>query len=240
MKRFLFLILAVLLCGCEPYTENQPDVDKQQDIENPLLNELDVKLSNYQFHDDFYYEPYLDDGKYSLAPCLSEHFIRFTTEYQDEVIAELLDRGFQIAKGPVQVNYSSEEFEIPEGVRYGSKMSVKGEGKIDDIPHVIYSNHIYYSSEYNAVVADFGRSDLLWVYYDIENAESQVELLMRYAEKFKIYPLKHYRNYGRIEFVCTNLSSGNPVELANCFVEVGGFPDARPDQGYESQPNHTK
>ena len=143
--------------------------------------------------------------------------------------------GMVYTSGVIPVNPATGE--IPEGVRYGSKMSVKGEGKIDDIPHVIYSNHIYYSSEYNAVVANFGRSDLLWVYYDIENAESQVELLMRYAEKFKIYPLKHYRNYGRIEFVCTNLSSGNPVELANCFVEVGGFPDARPDQGYESQPN---
>ena len=39
------------------------------------------------------------------------------------MIAELLDRGFQIVKGPVPANYSSEEFEIPEGVRYGSKMS---------------------------------------------------------------------------------------------------------------------
>lgn len=54
MERFLFLILAVLLCGCEPDSESQPDADKQQDIENPLLNELDEKLANYQFHDDFY------------------------------------------------------------------------------------------------------------------------------------------------------------------------------------------
>lgn len=43
MERFLFLILVVLLGGCEPYVESQSEQD-----------ELDVKLSNYQFHDDFY------------------------------------------------------------------------------------------------------------------------------------------------------------------------------------------
>ena len=39
-------------------------------------------------------------------------------------------------------------------------------------------------------------------------------------------------NYKQFLSVSVNASSGNPVELANWFVEAGGFVQSFPDSGY--------
>lgn len=212
MPKFIFFIAAMLVFGsCERHDAN----DK-----------------GYVFHDDFYYS-YPEGGKIYLTPYLNEHYIRFDTRYQTEVLGELLDRGFQLIDDPVVQNYFyGDDFEVPEEIKYGSVVSVRGDGKIADIPHVIYSHHLY---QVNGDL--FGRSNFLTVFYDIENAGTQVESLMQYAKQHALYPLSNDNYFGQMLFACTNKSSGNPVELANWFVETGGFIMAMPDSGYRSSGN---
>lgn len=216
MPKSIFFLAAILFIGgCE-----------RQDSHLSSLDE-------YIFHDEFYYEQYSDDGKYHLVPYLNEHYVRFETKYQDEVVSELLNRGFQLIEDPVVQNYIyNVSFDIPEELKYGSTVSVKGEGKIDDIPHVTYSHHLYYNTGGDI----FGRSNCLIVFYDADNAEAQVKLILQYAERHGIYPLNNYKSEsgGQMYLVCTNKSSGNPIELANWFVEVGGFVRAIPDSGFVS------
>ena len=191
-----------------------------------------VLSEKYIFHDDFYYYEDYDTGnkqaKWYLESCLDEHYVRFKTEYQEEVIAELLKRGFQIVKGPHISNYDlidnpnkyeeDEYFEIPDEVKYGSVVHLKGKGEIADISNIVYSNHYYVGSGIS-----FGITNKLYVKYDINRADEQVELIRKFAKQHNIYPLVHWPDMGYVHLICTNESSGNSLEMANWFVEVGGF-----------------
>ena len=158
MDRLIFLALALLISGCEPFSDNED--------------------TGYSFHDDFYYESGVGGGKFKLVPCLNEYFVRFKTEHQTEVINELLNRGFQLTTTPIVANYSyADSFAVPEDVKNGSVVSVKGSGNIADIPHVIYSHHLYYNT-YGVI---WGGSNMLHVYYDLKNADAQVNLILQYA-----------------------------------------------------------
>lgn len=220
MTRLLFFLTVFLaLCGCRK-------ADAQQH------NQETDPFTDYVFHDDFFYEPYFEDGKFYLIPYLNESYIRFETNHQTEVLNELLKRGFQLITEPVCENYIyNDALNIPENVKYGSVVSVKGYGNISDIPHVIYSHHLYHTESGEI----FGRSNMFWVYYDIDNADSQIKSIMQYAEKHNIYPVNNHETFGNILIACTNMSSGNPVELSNWFVEVGGFAYAIPVGGYTAE-----
>lgn len=210
MTRFIALSILLAIAGCGPVNQDNNPEDE------------------YVFHDDFYYNDYVDGGKSYLTPCLNQHYIRFRTEDQKKVIEELLQRGFMLISNPVAKNYSGADgFLIPDEIKYASVVLVEGMGKIDDIPNVIYSHHLY--SEHGDL---FGKSDLLSVYYDVANSESQIEQILQYAEMHNIYPIYHYPDMGWIILGCTNASSGNTVELANWFVEVGSFVQSFPDSGY--------
>ena len=224
MNRFIFTALMLcLIAGCSKIDPNQ-----QKD---------------YGFNDDFYYNIFSSTTDYIhfippydkiyLTPCPDEYYIRFDTEHKEEVMKKLRKRGFQITRDPVDSRYGFDDFEIPDYLEYCSTVSVKGSGKISDIPHVIYSNHLYKLGE-----AMFGRSNRFHVFYEYEQADEQLKTIFKYAEEFKIHPIQTYKFYGTpywlISFACTNDSAGNPVELANWFTEAG-FP-AYPDNGAESSP----
>lgn len=210
MYRFVLCVIILTIAGC-----------RQLNVDGGMED-------SYMFHDDFYYNVYVDGGKSYLIPCLDQHYIRFKTKYQETVIEELLHRGFTLMSNPVVQNHiHADQFALPDEIKYGSVVLVKGNGRIDDIPNVIYSHHLY--REQGDI---FGKSDLLYVYYDIKDSELQVEQILQYAERHNIYPIYHYSDMGCIILVCINASSGNPVELANWFIEVGGFTQSFPDAGY--------
>lgn len=209
MQKLLLFILLLLAVGCEH--ADQKD--------------------NYIMHDDFYYDIYSNDGKQHLDPYTDEYYLRFETQHTTDVIKELTSRGFQISEDPAVATYSfGDEYNIPEKIKYGSTISVKGRGQIDDIPNVIYSHHLYLTESGEI----FGRSNLITVYYDVKQADEQIKSILLHAEKLKIHPISNDRTFGTFILACTNYSLGKPVETANWFVEVGGF-QAIPDAGYASE-----
>lgn len=209
MKFLLFTLILLGTLGCEE--AHQKD--------------------NYIMHDDFYYDIYSYDGKQHLNPYTDEYYLRFETQHTTDVIKELTNRGFQMSEDPAVATYSfGDEYNIPEEIKYGSTISVKGKGKIEDIPNVIYSHHLYLTESGEI----FGRSNLITVYYDVEQADEQIKSILRHAESLKIHPISNDSTFGTLILACTNHSSGNPIEIANWFVEVGGF-QAIPDAGYASE-----
>lgn len=209
MQKLLLFTLLFLAVGCE-----QAD---QKD--------------KYIMHDDFYYDIYSYDGKQHLNPYTDEYYLRFETQHTTDVIKELTNRGFQMSEDPAVATYSfGDEYNIPEEIKYGSTISVKGKGKIEDIPNVIYSHHLYLTESGEI----FGRSNLITVYYDVEQADEQIKSILRHAESLKIHPISNDSTFGTLILACTNHSSGNPIEIANWFVEVGGF-QSIPDAGYASE-----
>ncbi len=208
MERLLLFTLIFCAVGCEK--TNQKD--------------------NYIMHDDFYYEIYSNDGKQHLSPYTDEYYLRFETQHTADVIKELTNRGFQISEDPAVATYVfGDEYNIPDEIKYGSTISVKGRGLIDDIPNVIYSHHLYITESGEI----FGRSNFITVYYDVERTDKQIKSILRHAESLKIHPISNDSTFGTLILACTNHSSGNPIEIANWFVEVGGF-QAIPDAGYAS------
>lgn len=197
-----------------------------------MIDNIESDGDKYIFHDDFYYESFPENTKHHLTPCLDEYFVRFSTEKQSEVMEELIKKGFQMTSEPVVANYSyGEDFEIPEYIKNGSVVSVKGNGDIGNTPGIIYSNHLYYDKSGEL----FGKSNLLFVYYDIQKADEHVRLIMQYADKLKILPINNDYTFGVITLACTCISSGNPVQIANWFIERGGFTQAEPDSGYAGE-----
>jgi len=252
MKRVLFLLLVVLLCACESHIGEPPVTDTEtekqqganqgssdskeenQPAENePNLGESTEAIPEYQFCDDYMYVRDVEnEGQYTkmnITPNATKHYVRFTTEHQEDVIEALLSRGFEVSK-PSPYNYDNydhpemwpdfEFFDLPDELKYVSTIVVKGEGNIDDIPNVIYSQPYYYGAG-----EEFGLDGTITVKYDENDADSQIKLIREYAEKFNLYPYYDFRWPKLSEFVmiCTNMSSGSPIELANWFVEVGGF-----------------
>ena len=206
MKRLVFYIFLLLMTACE-HTEVKAD---------------------YVMHDYYYYT---NDSKYYLSPYLDEHFIRFETQHTTDVIKELTNQGLQISEDPTISTYNfGDEYIIPDEIKYGSTISVKGRGQIDDIPNVIYSHHLYITESGEI----FGRSNFITVYYDVERTDEQIKSILRHAESLKIHPISNDSTFGTLILACTNHSSGNPIEIANWFVEVGGF-QATPDEGYSSE-----
>lgn len=184
---------------------------------------------NYIMHDDFYYYSLSNEViKYYLSPCLDEYYLILQTEYLESTLDELRNRGFQITKGPTSLIY---DFNVQENeilinqLNECSSLCIKGSGDITGIAHIIYSHHLYYD-EYDRIV---GRSNLFSVKFDLDNQESQIQLLLQYAKQQNIIPINIYYDLSWITFACTNNSSGNPVELSNWYIEVGAFLSAHPD-----------
>lgn len=204
---FLFMLLSIVgSCG------------KANDEKEPQ--------DNYIMHDDFFYYRFSDDGKSYLTPCNDEFYLIIKTENLDAALDELHDREFQITTDPRRLVYHyADEFSPVQDLCDCSYLCVKGSGDIDDLDGVVYSHHLYYGKN-NVLV---GKSNLFSVEYDSQNPESQIELSLQYAKKHNIAPIDIYRDLCWITFACTNASSGNPVELSNWFVEVGGFPSAAPE-----------
>ena len=205
MKRLILYISLLLFSGCE-HTEFKTD---------------------YVMHDDFFYYSLNNCvNKYYLTPCQDEYYLIVKTEHLEVALDELLNRGFQITNGPTSLIYHFSEEDIStDKLEDCSSLCIKGNDDITGIVNVIYVHHLYYD-EHNSII---GRSNLFSVKFDSGNQESQVQLLLQYAKQHNIIPINIYYDLSWITFACTNNSSGNPVELSNWYVEIGGFLSACPE-----------
>lgn len=207
MKKLFLFTLLFLAVGCE----------------------LDAPKDNYIMHDDFYY--YFsgnEEIRYYLSPCLDEYYLILKTNNVESTLDELHNKGFQITEGPSPLTYDfdfTEDEMLIDQFNGCSSLCIRGNGDIAGISHIIYSHHLY-QDENNSIV---GRSNLFSVKFDSGNQEPQIQLLIQYANQHNIIPIKIYYDLSWITFACTNHSTGNPVELSNWYIEVGGFLSAHPE-----------
>ena len=203
MDRLIFLALVMLMSSCEPFPDNRDD--------------------GYVFHDDFYYESLAKDKKCYLTKCQDEYFIIIRDSHQEHVLTELGKQGFQITSGPTEKVFSNNSgYGVPDFLTDCKVLTVKGGGDIAEVKNLIYSNFLYL----DALQQTVGFSNIFGVRY--EN-EQQHQILVEYAKQCQVYPIANYSDLKWMTFACTNESIGNPVELANWLVEVGGFSIAQPD-----------
>jgi len=165
----------------------------------------------YVFHDDFYYM----DDKTRIVPLIRkpDHYgLVIEYDFKDTVMDILSERGFTLVR-----DIGKRGFPL-ERSPYCYYLVVKGKGRIDDLPYIIFWNHMY----------DLGR-DILGIdptfFIRTSGTIEEEETLMRYAKKHNVIytdnrPTRHGTYY---YFKCTNESSGNPTEMANWFLERGGF-----------------
>ena len=191
--------------------------------------------TDYEFHDDFRYRYFTNNDTIYLTPCSDEYFIRFETEHKEEVMLNLRQR-FQILTGPYEDEYMFVDFEIPDDIKNSSYVIVKGMGNITTVPHLIYYNHLYFNGSGRSV----GKSNSLKVLYEFKQADELLKTILQHAEELKTHPIKeniiHGTRFGTIvelTIACTNNSAGNPVEIANWFVEEAGFLDY-PEGGFQN------
>ena len=214
MKRVVFLILAVLLCGCEPHVESQPQPD-----------ELDEKLANYQFHDDFY-------ENYELDKIPDSYYIVIKTAVLGCLLDYLAKNDFVVIKPASQCNFAVSNDILPQILKECSHLCIKGTGDISGIPDVLYINNLYSNNLYHKIYDGIQTNCILVESPDVEHSE----LIERYAEKLNVIlvgpwddlPLMPGMPSGFQEYmlVCTTASAGNCVEIVHCFRELCGLADS--------------
>ena len=206
MERFLFLLLAVLLCGCESHDESQPQLD-----------ELDEKLANYHF-----YYVSASGEKCDLKLVAEEYCLIVKTTEVDNVLQRLNVGNLQIVSGPSSKNFSwSDDYIVPEMLEDCSHLCVKGDINLRNLEDVIYWGHVYRAESRNEIM----KGNTFWV--KCNGDETQINQLLKYAAQHNVIPLGLVSNV--MELACTIYSSGNPVEVANWIMETGEFELAQPN-----------
>ena len=209
MNRFLFIALMLCLAaGCSK-------IDPEQN-------------TDYGFHDDYVYRRNYEN--LDITPIEDEHYIMFKVDFKDEVFAYLKKKGFEHLDTPYHhPDPIEQEFAIPGILNDLMSMNIKGKGRVDKIPHLVFSNRRYIDTEGDTL----NFTNTLSVKFLKEptglgdDDYNMYSSLMDYADEFDIIPI-HLGERGWVTFACTVESLGNPIEIANWFSEKGGFPSAEP------------
>ena len=168
---------------------------------------------DYVFHDDFYYFRNKTE-KVPLVRKPDHYGLVIEYDSKDTVMNILSERGFTVVR-----DIGKRGFPL-ERSPYCYYLVVKGNGRIDDLPHIIFWNHMY------DAMGDIIGVDPTFLIATSGSAEEE-DRLMRYAKEHKVIFTDSWttRLGGRTYyyFKCTNESSGNPTEMANWFLERGGF-----------------
>ena len=199
MKRLLiFLVLIITAWSCDRVEDDRSWLD------------------GYEFHDDFYYTGLSDIQKVFLEPIENEYLVIFEADFNEEVLMNLEDKGFMLTSYPTDVYYVfNDDFTIPDYMSNCMSVRIKGIGDIEDIPHVIYSDNLYFSHTGSLE----GVSNKLCVFIDESKGNQHYVDVLKYAEKLKIIPYDYNKYSEYMFFACTNDSYGNPAEIANWFYE---------------------
>lgn len=216
MNRFiLYSLFLFVSCGtARNSTTANSSVKQDSLVAVPVPGQLWGKTyGDYVFHDDFYYS----SNKTTTCPLIRkpDHYgLVIEFDFKDIVINILTERGFTVVR-----DIGKRGFPL-ERSPYCYYLVVKGKGEIDDLPYIIFSNHMY------DAMGDIIGVDPTFLIATSGSAEEE-DRLMKYAKEHKVIftdsrtTLSGGRTY--YYFKCTNESSGNPTEMANWFLERGGF-----------------
>lgn len=176
------------------------------------------------FHDDYYYSD--RDVKFQLQPSSDEYYLVVKTAMVESAVAELQSKGFEITEGPAGCEFYHELFAVPEELTGCYSICVKGACALERVNvDFIYSNCLYYGE--NGILC--GKSNQFYVRYDPSDEAGQLKRIETYANQHHVHPLAVFSDLAVIILACTDDSAGNPVEMANWFVETAGFPMAQPE-----------
>lgn len=222
MKRILYVfavVAALASCGVGKKTAGEADdttsvSDIVQDtlVAVPVPGQLWGKTyGDYVFHDDFYYGR-KKTLKFDLPICPDCYGLVIEFEYKESVLEILKGRGFSIIR-----DIGKRDFPL-EYSPYCYYIVVKGISSIADLPHIIFSNHMY---DLNGEV--LGVDPTFFIVTDA-SVEEEARLMGYAKEHNVIYTDSRTTSTGKYYyFKCTNSSSGNPTEMANWFLERAGF-----------------
>ena len=139
MNRFiLFPLFLLVSCGT---ARNSTTVNNTIEPDSLVAVQVPGQLwgktyGDYVFHDDF---DYLDNKKITLPLIRKpDHYgLVIEFDYKDVVINLLSERGFTVVR-----DIGKREFPL-ERSPYCYYLVVKGKGRIDDLPNIIFTNHMY-------------------------------------------------------------------------------------------------
>lgn len=203
MKKILYIAALFAAFACTPAEQGDRIPDNQVD--------------GYVFHDDFYYTGSSDMPRVFLQPISDEHYVVFDSRYLEDVLASLNEMRFSMISGPQETYYNSvnEDFIVPDSMKKCMSVRIKGTGEIANIPHVVYSNHLYL----NHIGSVEGDSNTLNVYLGEYNDDSHYSSVFKFAENLGLVPYDYWPELKVMFLACTNASCGNPAEIANWFCE---------------------
>lgn len=210
-KIILYMLFLFVSCGTvrnSNVSNNTTDTSRTVPDSGQLWGKT---YGDYVFHDDFHYF----SNKTMTVPLIRkpDHYgLVIEYDFKDIVMNILFERGFTVVR-----DIGKRGFPL-ESSPYCYYLVVKGNGRINDLPYVIFSNHMY---DLEGDIVGIDPTFLIRTSGTIEEEET----LMRFAKEHNViytdnWPTRHGTYY---YFKCTNESSGNPTEMANWFLERGGF-----------------
>lgn len=226
MNRLILLSLFLLVsCGTAINTssvKNAVEADSLVAVEAP--GQLWGKTyGDYVFHDDFYYG-YSYSGNtyehYPLTKALNTYGLIVDYTHKVEVEGKIKALGFVINKA----------FVFKPKLEGQYWLYISGKGDIKQIPHVFYYTNLYKLDDGKSV---FGLDNEFVVKYDGSQESKDKIVLMAKRHNIQVGTIEDRSRYGYcyIYLYSSKDSSGNAVEMANWFVECGGFPNTFPSLG---------
>ncbi|MBR5013339.1 MAG: hypothetical protein IKY16_01905 [Bacteroidales bacterium] len=192
------------------------------------------KTYDFGFHDDFFYSEYPIEKIY-LERHENEYFVMFSNFHSPYYIQQYIeDCGFTLMKPLMNLSeYDVEKrFDMLDEDYMNAKVThIKGYGKVEDIPNIIFYCPLYSSPDNGNIPI---MSNSVTVVYDEDISDDDPEEEMRrkadsVSYLLKISKLNEDSKAGSITFVCYSGSAGNPAEIANWLCEFAGFPHAEPN-----------
>ena len=233
MKRILYVfavVAALASCGVGKKTAGEADdttsvSDIVQDtlVAVPVPGQLWGKTyGDYVFHDDFYYGySYSSDTyeHYPLAKVREMYGLIVDYNHKDEIEGKIKSLGFEIIKAVVFKPNTENQYWL----------YVSGTGEITQIPHILYCTNLYQLDDKGI----FGVDNEFVVKYDgsITTKDKIIELAKKHNVQVGKTEERSRYGYCYIYLYCSKDSSGNAVEMANWFVERGGFLNTFPSLG---------
>ena len=226
MNRFiLFPLFLLVSCGT---ARNTSSVMNAVEADSLVAVEVSGQLwgktyGDYVFHDDFYYGySYSNDTyeHYPLTKARDKYGLIVDYAHKEEVEGKIKTLGFVINKA----------FVFKPNIEGWYWLYISGKGDVKQIPHVFYYTNLYQLDGRKSV---FGLDNEFVVKYDGSMEKTDQIIMLAKMHNIKVGTIEDKSRYGYsyIYLYCSKDSSGNAVEMANWFIECGGFPNTFPSLG---------
>ena len=185
-----------------------------------------VGIGDMNRYDGYFYDGHNEKQMLEIIP--DKHFIIFKRADTQSVLQQLKDNGFTIVDSTYMEFTSHLDEYLPESLRDCMCTDINGTGNLEGISNLVYNTHLYYTQDKEFLKMQVGASNVFYVGVD---SEEDLDLVEEYARKVNAYVIRE--SFGEIKrsvtVVCTNVSAGTHVQLANWFHSTGKFAWVMPE-----------